>query len=323
MKLRGIDYGCVLDASGVEGFFGEGYPFHRFLKPFGLSFKGCTFVAKTTTLNSRKGNMRLKQGIVPMKFKPKCIKVKLIKGIVLNSVGLSGPGAKALFEDGRWQQRKDNFFLSFMSVCRTAAERIEELELFVRMFQEYLPDFQGRVGLQINFSCPNVGLDPSKLASEVRSGLEIASALNIPLMPKYNITMPVELAKKICLNENCDAICVSNTIPWGQLPEKIDWQRLYRSNRSPLAHLGGGGLSGRPLLALVADWVAEARDQGIEKPINAGGGILCPKDAATLFNAGASSVFIGSMAVLRGWRVRRTIKRAHQISNRKGEKKNG
>ena len=48
MNQRVADFGPVWGASGVQGFFGEGYWFHRWVP--GLSFDGCTFVAKTTTL---------------------------------------------------------------------------------------------------------------------------------------------------------------------------------------------------------------------------------------------------------------------------------
>ena len=48
MRLRNIDFGPVFGASGVQGFFGEGYLHHKFLRFLGLNFDGCTFVAKTT-----------------------------------------------------------------------------------------------------------------------------------------------------------------------------------------------------------------------------------------------------------------------------------
>lgn len=314
MQLRGIDFGPVLDASGVEGFFGEGWWYDKFLYPFGLNFKGCTFVAKTTTLLPRKGNLPLKEdGITPKGLKPKCVKINFFKGIILNAIGLSGPGARALFEDGRWQKRRNPFFLSFMSIATTPEERRMELKSFVELLANYLPGFNAPVGLQINYSCPNVGLKQEKLIEEVRDGLKIASVLNVPLMPKFNLTIPVEIAKEISDDPNCDALCISNTIPWRQLPEKIDWQSLFGTNVSPLAHLGGGGLSGKPLLPLVTDWVDKARKIGITKPINAGGGILSPNDVDLLYKAGASSIFIGSIVALRPWRVLKTIEKAYKV----------
>ncbi len=308
MRLKNIDFGKVTGASGVQNFFGEGYWFHRYLKPFGLDFSGATFVAKTTTLHPRIGNMPLNDDYAPKERVPPCVFVRPWKGIALNSVGLSGPGAQALFETNRWQERRNPFFISFMSVAETPHERTEELRDFVDLFFRYLPEFHAPVGLQINYSCPNVGLHTEMLVNEVSEGLTIASALGIPLMPKFNVVLPVRVALKVSRHEACDAICVSNTIPWGQLPDRIDWKGLFGSLTSPLAHLGGGGLSGKPLLPLLLEWLEDARVAGIKKPINAGGGILSFQDARSVFHYGASSIFLGSIAFLRPWRVNGIIR---------------
>ena len=152
---------------------------------------------------------------------------------------------------------------------------------------------------------------------EVEEGLGITSSLGVPLIPKFNVLLPPERAVEIANNKYCDAICVSNTIPWGELPDKINWVRLFNRSKSPLARRFGenvkGGLSGKPLLPLVHEWVCKARDAGMYKPINAGGGILHPDDVEYLRAAGASSVFVGSVVMLRPWRVRSIIRRAHQV----------
>ncbi|HTM68846.1 MAG TPA: HisA/HisF-related TIM barrel protein [Candidatus Binatia bacterium] len=317
MRLRGIDFGPVLDASGVRGFFGEGYAHHALWKPFGLSFEGSTFVAKTTTLGPREGNMPLGADLRPKELVPRCVIAKPLKGVALNAVGLSGPGAKALLETGRWQARTEPFFISFMSVAPSAAARQRELEDFICLCMEHLGGFQAPVGLQLNFSCPNVGIDPSRLIEEVAWALRTASLPRVPLMPKFNVLLPPEAAAEIAGLPACDALCVSNTLPWGALPDRIDWQGLFGSATSPLAHLGGGGLSGAPLLPLTGAWVRAARAAGVRKPINAGGGILRAADVDTLLDAGADSVFIGSMAILRPWRVARAIRRARAAASRR------
>ena len=108
--LQGIDYGPVQAASGAQGWFGEGYWYHKWVP--GLNWKGCTFVSKTTTLHARKGNMEVDERGRAKRLLPKCIVVKMRKGVVLNSVGLSGPGAEALFMMGGLQRRMRPFFLS-------------------------------------------------------------------------------------------------------------------------------------------------------------------------------------------------------------------
>lgn len=332
MKLRGIDFGPVLCASGAMGFFGEGYRHHKLLRRLGLDFGGCTFVAKTTTLNGRAGNMPMREdGITPVELMPRCIlpnfsKAKnipisirmFLQGIMLNAVSLSGPGFEFLLETGRWQNLIKNFFISVMSVAETAEERILEFRSLAKKLIQYLPEFKAKIGLQINISCPNVGLNIDELVYEAETYLDYASELDAPLMPKFNVLTPVAVAKQIAEHPSCDALCISNTIPWGKLPERINWKKLLGTDISPLAEFGGGGLSGWPLLQLVSEWVSCARATGISKPINAGGGILSPADAETLFSVGASSVFIGSVATLRPWRVKRIIRRAQGLFSKGG-----
>ncbi|OGD31693.1 hypothetical protein A3C91_03065 [Candidatus Azambacteria bacterium RIFCSPHIGHO2_02_FULL_52_12] len=320
MRLRDVDFGNVLTASGTLNFYGEGYPYQKLLKPFGCNFTGAGLVAKTVTIQKRKGNMSLNQdGSLPLfPLKPACIVVNREKGIALNAVGLSNLGAVAHLESGKWQKLEEPFSLSFMAVGQSKEERLHELRAFVILLGVYLPWFQEPVCLQLNYSCPNTGHEVGELASEVEEGLNIASALDIPLIPKFNVELPVQMALEISRHPACDGICISNTIPWGKLPERIDWVGLFGSMTSPLAHLGGGGLSGAPLLPLVAEWVYAARTTGITKPINAGGGILEPKDVDVLLDAGATSVFLGSISFLRPFSVRDTILYAEQSFKRRG-----
>ena len=314
MELRGIDFGHVLDASGVRGWFGEGHPFHHWI-PFGLSFAGSTFVAKTTTLEPRDPNGALAgDGRTTRVLRQPCVRVDWRRGVVLNALGLPGPGLEALLAADRWQRRTDPFFLSFAAIAETADGRLDEVRRFVRILNAALPDFAAPVGLQVNFSCPNVphGEPTPDPVAGFRAELDEYAALGVPLMVKLSVTQPVADARAIAEHPACDALCVSNTIPWGEMPDRIDWHRLF-GPRSPLERFGGGGLSGAPLLPLVAEWVAAARRAAIAAPINAGGGILRPADADVLHRASASSVFVGTIAMLRGWRLAQTIRHANRL----------
>lgn len=313
MKLRGIDFGNVLGASGVQGFFGEGYWFHKPWHRFGLDFTDMTFVSKTATLLSWEGNMPLTKHYTPRNWFPWCVKAKFWRGLMLNSVGLSNPGLGALLGTGKWQKRRTkSFLISIMSLAQTAQKRLEELRIMVEMIGLCKDGFSVPFGLQINLSCPNTGHDPHELIGESAKVLEIASTLGVPVMPKYSIaSAPVEAVMQLNNNSNCDAICVSNTLPFGW--QGIDWQRVWGSTTSPLANIGGGGLSGKELRPLVCEWIMRLRDAGFTKAINGGGGILCPEDAVYYHGAGASSIFLGSVAVLRPWRVSKIINQANNL----------
>ena len=129
-------------------------------------------------------------------------------------------------------------------------------------------------------------------------------------------------------NPNVTAIVMSNTIVYGWQPTEdfyrneewiipeIDWEKEF-GEKSPLEDKGydskGGGLSGKILKYYVLKFIKELRRQGITKLIIGGGGILHPDDVNEYKEAGADSVFIGSVFMLRFWRVGSIIKRAQNI----------
>ena len=317
MNLRGVFFGFVWCQSGTRGFFGEGYPFHKFFKCFGLRFRRSTLVAKTTTVDKREGKMPLQDdGLTPKEFIPKCIVVKFWKGVVLNAVSLSGKGLVFLLNTGRWQKLTEPFQLSFMSLEATKEERLAEARKFVEILKPRLKEFAAPVALQLNESCPNHEAWDQKVAdfiAEVRERLDILNELGIPLLVKFGLDTPVDVARKIAEHPACDAIVISNTVTFGKFPNRIDWKGLFGSMTSPLMARVGlpGGLSGKPLLQLVIEWLQEAKASGFPKPIAAGGGVLGPKDAERLVDAGADVVLVGSMSILRPWRMQRTINRAN------------
>ncbi len=313
LELRGVPFLRVWQMSGATGFFGEGYPFHRIWKHCGMDWRDTCFVAKTTTYDARVGNMPLKEdGISPQEYRPKCIVVKFRQGVVLNAVGLSGPGAHALVTSGRWQHnRGEPFWISFMPVAETTKERCQELTSFVALLSYRLWEFSTTFGLQINLSCPNIGIKPATLLDEAKKMLTIAGKLSIPITLKLNLLVPPRLAAEIAEHPDCDAIHVSNSLPWGSLPERINWKTLFGSDASPLAHLGGGGLSGRPLLPLLIEWLKETRPL-IQKPIIAGGGILSESDAEAVIDLGADAIALGVVGILRPWRMRGIVEMSHR-----------
>lgn len=315
MNLRGIDY-FIFVASGALNFFGEGWKFHKLYRQLfrnGFNFDDATFVSKTTTLNERKGNMELDDNLQPLSLFPDCVRVYPVKGVVLNSVGLSGPGAEVLFSRRLWQRRMKHFFISFMAVEATRELRVEESRRFAEIFASELPSFSTRVGMELNISCPNQSHCPLSLIDDAVDQLQPFSGLDIPKILKVNALTPIEAIVRIAASGLCDAILVSNTIPWGQLPDKIDWREIFGSTVSPLRHLGGGGLSGYPLLTIVGNWILEAKDRGVSVPIIGGGGILRASDVDYLHANGADAVSIGTVAIIRPWRVKGIIERARQL----------
>ena len=317
MKLRGIDFGNVLGAAGVQGFFGEGYWFHRLLEFWGQNLDGITFVSKTATLLPRKGNMKLTSRYTPARLMPSCIRAKPWRSTMLNAIDLSNPGLETLINCGRWQERKRPFWISFAPTGALTRERLDEFRAMRDVLGEHMDEFQTPFGLQLNLSCPNSGHPPEEIIGESASVLDIMGELGLPLMPKYSIaSAPIPAIMELNSHPRCDAICVSNTIKFGW--EGIDWKKAWGSTRSPLAELGGGGLSGKTLLPLVCEYIERLRDAGFTKPINGGGGILSPWDVVRYHAAGASSIFIGTAIVFASlfpfrWNIPALVVRANKL----------
>lgn len=306
----------VLAASGLMNFFGEGYWYHKFYKLVpGFSLRGVTFVSKTTTLEKRPGNMPL-EFTQPKEWKPACIWTNLRRGITLNAVGLSGPGAEALLERHQWQSRTEEFWISFMAIQPSTDQRIQELTDFIKLLQKYR--FNANFGLQINLSCPNQGgVHPATALTEASLLLEQTRVLNAPVMLKISATTDPALAVEISKHPRCSAISVSNTIPFGAMPHLIPWTKFFGGNKpsdSPLfSKVGmGGGLSGPPLFPLTLEWVKQAKKLGISGHLNAGGGIFSRTCVKQLKDAGADSISIGTVALHRPWRVKGIISEAHR-----------
>jgi dihydroorotate dehydrogenase (NAD+) catalytic subunit len=317
VRLLGQAWPNVYNASGARGFFGEGYAFHKPWRKLGLDYAGSGFVAKTTTLEARAGNMPLNAHYGPKALFPDCIVVKPYWGVVLNAVGLSGPGADVLITEWTRKPQLEPWIVSFMSVGKTLRERLDETTVFFEKLRWVSPI--PRFAVQVNLSCPNTHVDRSderELIEEAQKTLDVAERirrlLKVPVLLKLAPTVSPAAGFIIAKHDTCDALVMGNTVPWGKLPDDIPWKEIFGSTESPLKRYGGGGLSGMPLLPLTCKWLLKAKALGIEKPIIAGGGVLKPEHAVLLIDAGATAIEIGSVSILRPWRVQKIIQRVNQ-----------
>jgi dihydroorotate dehydrogenase len=326
MKLRGIEFGNILGASGVQGFFGDPddpeYWFHRALW-FWLHFSGMTFVSKSATLVPRAGNMKLTRRYKPKSFFPDCIKVDFIRGITLNAIGLSNPGIWELLRTGKWQKRQGPFMISIVPMGNSTKERVNDLQgMLEAIAYEMTPDakqsfsFGPVFGIQINVSCPNTESDPTVYVKESIQILDTASWINVPIMLKFSVaTTTKEDLLEIQSHPNLDGICLSNTVPYGW--RNINWKNDTGWESSPLKRYGGGGLGGALLRKHVCRRIRNLRAGGFVKPINGGGGIDSIEAVNEYHAAGADSISIASVALTRPRRVPGIIQHANSLDWRR------
>ncbi len=321
MQLKGVTFEAIWDAPGVRGWIGEGYWFHRlpiYQKAVAALNDGSTFVSKTTTLDENDGKMPLRgkeELYAPREWKPRCISVNFFNARTFNAIGLSGPGIRALIEIGILK-RPGSSMLSFAAVKPTSAERLEETRGFVHILMNS-PVPIGRIGVQVNITCPNTGHDVNKLVLEVIPQLDALVPLSeagIPIIVKINLFTPIELAEKIAEHEATAALCVTNALAFKDAQQLLNLR--YRS--SPLAEFGGGGFSGPEMLPHLRDYVRCLFSAGVTCPLNVGGGIRHEKHVTYLveeagLRRGVDSIFIASAMLSRPWNVPGIVRRVHML----------
>ena len=320
MLLGNVDFpGYVLNAAGARGFFPEGYWFHRLTNP---DWVGSIFVTKTTTARPQEGFMPMrKDGVTPKELFPRCIYVrKALGGHILNSVGLSGPGAEALVAEGSWQIWPHPFVISFMAVGDTHDKRMWECRMFAALIAR--TEFRSKFAIEINVSCPNVGLDHAELVGEVTEMLGIFAGLGVPLIVNVNLLFPVTAAAEISKHPACAAVSQSNSIPWGAFPEKIPWKKLFGSDVSPLERRGfkPGGYSGPYAFPIMVDWIRKAREARYDtRWLIVGGGIQSVEDAEYAVRFGDPIIMgikLGIVGIVRPWRVQPIIRHVNSYFER-------
>lgn len=318
LTLNGVNYGNIFCASGARGFFGEGYPFHRVMEHLGMTWEGTGFVSKTILVKERRGNMPMRADRLTPKerFIPRSVIVKPFSGHVLNAISLTGPGVKWALEQNEWQEMTDPFMISFMSIADTYEDRTDEAWEFVSRMGKYLDSFEAPFAIQFNCACPNTGHLPTDFYAGVYGMLDILTSLSAPIVVNLNSVVPGEVMLGIANHPACAALWIGNTIPWGD--PRINWLELFGTEESPLSkrplpYSTPGGLSGPACLPHTIERVLEARKLGVNIPIVAGNGIQHPSDVKVLRDAGADAVFIGTVGMMRPWRMKRIIRAAQLI----------
>jgi dihydropyrimidine dehydrogenase (NAD+) subunit PreA len=153
----------------------------------------------------------------------------------------------------------------------------------------------GADALELHFNTPGVAVAGNRVFDYYRlvyaATRIIKGAVQIPVLVK----LPVEScdplrAMEAALHGGADA--VGPTARWKGFVFDLDWRQ---SQATP-----GGGYGGSQALPVISYVVAEARRNGIDAPMYAGGGVFSWEAAAKLIMAGSQSVQLGSFACCLG-----------------------
>lgn len=263
-------------ASGALGFDGMGYWWEAPFRWIGLLCPGeLTIIAKTVTLEPRKGNLKM--------WCPwRC--VRLVRGGgAVNAVGLTNPGIRAWVRD--YYPRAIRKGLNLIASIHPTTE--DEARAMVT----YLAPLSGLKGIEVNLSCPNSesAYHPVEVTKAVKGGS------NHPVIAKLGYDT---LSLIHGLEPYVEAFDLINTVPW---------DRVYKESPSPLAKYGlVGGVSGAPIRDLAERALILARTM-TNKPIISGGGINSLSDVETRQFFGAKAFSFGTVFLRAPWRPNRII----------------
>jgi len=153
----------------------------------------------------------------------------------------------------------------------------------------------GADALELHFNTPGVAVAGGRVFDFYRlvytATRVIKQAVGVPVLVK----LPVEScdplrAMEAALHGGADAL--GPTARWKGFVFDLDWRR---SQATP-----GGGYGGSQALPIICYVVAEARRNGVDAPLYAGGGVFGWEAAAKLIMAGSQCVQLGSFACCLG-----------------------
>jgi len=295
-----------LTGSGALGFDGRGWWWEYPLRWIGvLNPHEFTIVVKTLTLYPRRGNLRW--------YAPwRC--VRLIPGGTVNAVGLTNPGIDWWLRRCYPRMRR----MGLQIVVSVYPESVDEAHAFAAKLRPL------RItAVELNASCPNVAHCEADTVNHVYAIADALRKSGHPLIVKLGYDQPyVAIAQS--LEGVADAVHAINAVPW---------RFVFPDKPSPLARLGGGGVSGEPIRPFVREAIQNLR-QSTRLPIIAGGGIYTLNDVQELWQLGARAFSIGTLflrapwkpnQLVRAWRALHSTQapNTHTVTNSAGKQSNG
>jgi dihydroorotate dehydrogenase (NAD+) catalytic subunit len=200
---------------------------------------------------------------------------------LLNSVGLENIGVDALVNE------KAPIWATWRVpvIVNVVGEKVSEyVEVVTR-----LEGVAGISGVELNISCPNVGVgglefgvDP-RLAAEVTAAVKAVSSLPIIVKLTPNVTDVVAIALAVA-GAGADAVCLINTVKGAAIDIDKDEKDL---------RIVSGGLSGPTIKPIALRTVYDVA-RAVQVPVIGCGGISCASDALEFIVSGATAIQIGT-----------------------------
>ena len=221
---------------------------------------------------------------------------------MLNAYGLTNHGVEVVPKRSSRVAMPDlqvipNYYPEFAKGTEMA---IRETLESIKIYQEIMgPEFWA---LELNFSCPNA---KEAIAENVNQGIACVRRVRrdfpeLFLIAKISMVHPFEFAQEL-ERLGVKAIHGVNTIPYAMVfPED-------RFPPSPLADVGGGGVSGGPACSAARKYNAELRKK-VNLFLIMGCGVSTLEDVQSYLDLGADAVSFCTLALRRPGEAAKIIK---------------
>ena len=244
-----------------------------------------TVISKSATRFSRRGNFVPANPLTWQYIR------RLPQGGMLNAYGLTNDGVLAVAPGIETACRAGfqvipNLWPEFnQGLEKASQETLEAITLYRRHLGEAF------WALELNLSCPNV---PEEMACSLADALACVRLVKktypeLFLIAKISIRHPYEFAQEL-EKAGAGALHAINTIPY---------ELVFPAGRfpaSPLAGVGGGGVSGGPAFALAYQYNQGLRPL-VRLPLIMGCGVTCADDVQRYLDIGADAVSICTLAL--------------------------
>lgn len=282
-----------MTASGSLAYDGRGWPWEWPLRWLGLiDPKLFTHVTKTVTYLPRKGNLR---------WSHPWSSVAVFKNGVANAIGLTNPGLDWWIQSIGPKVKQ----LGHPLICSITDD---DPQIAGKMASSLNPI--PIKGIEFNASCPN---SDQELMSNVEKVIEVVRQIrknsDHPLILKLSIHQDyLQIAKE---TENLVEAISINSVPW---------RVIFPNQKSPLAKLGGGGVSGK--IAQNYTWkMVKELSENTKTPV-IGPGVWEYADIQRLRDLGAKAISFGSIFMKYPWRPTAFVKKESEIRRQKSECRN-
>jgi len=260
-------------ASGALGFDGQGWPWEKMLGLARLPGRKSslfdpslfTVVLKTITLPPRPGHL---------------LAVRFIDGGVVNAMRLGNKGLD-------WFVEKIGPKINSTKIPSVGSifGEVGELEIMAQALNDF-----DLVGLEINGSCPNTETDILCNPARVIKSCEVVKKNSrFPLILKLSVAHDTEQIVK-GVEDFIEAFSI-NSVPW---------EIAFPNLRSPLANLGGGGVSGKVVQPFTWELVKKLATLTSIPVI--GPSVWDFDDLKKIRGIGAKAISFGSIFLYHPWR---------------------